>query len=141
MFHFSLDRKAMESVLMQDEKLCRNNMVISSQTKYVSEICRLVANTRIRRSHNQNNTIKQVAQLHFMNIHSQYITHLGKNHYTPNASTNNIYYCIKIMAALNTYYIPEFIRNLFPQFVLRVRDIFMQSYSSKLIKKIYLCTN
>ena len=28
-----------------------------------------------------------------------------------------------------------------PQFVLRVRDLFMQTYASKLIKQIYLCTN
>ena len=111
MFHFSSNHKATKITLMQDKKLCRNNMVISSQTTYISWICRPVENTRIKSSHNLNKTIKLLAQLHFMNIHSQNITHLGKNNYIPNASTNNIYYCIKIMVACNTYYIPKFIGN------------------------------
>jgi len=112
MFHFSSNRKAIESALMRDKKLCRKNIMISSQTKYVSRICRTVANTKIKILHNQNNAIKLLAQLHFMNINPQNITHLGKNHYTPNTTTNSMYYCTKIMAAQNTYYIPEFIRNL-----------------------------
>ena len=112
MFHFSSNHNTIESVLMQDKKLCRNNMVIFSWTKYVSRICRTLANTKIKRSHNQINAKKLLAQLHSMNIHSQNITHLDKNHYTPNVSTNRIYYCIKIMTALNSYYILEFIINL-----------------------------
>ena len=116
MFHFSSHCKAMESALMRDKKLCRKNRVISSPSKYVSIICKHVANTNIKRSLNQNNTIKLLAPLNSMNIHSKNITHLGKNHYTPNTSTNNIYYCTKIMAAWNTYYIPQFIRNLLCNF-------------------------
>ena len=112
MFHFSLDRKAIESVFTQDKNQCGNNRVISFPTWYINKICKHVANTKIKRSLNQNNKTKILAPLHSMNIHSQNITQLGKNHYTPNASTNSIYYCIKIMAAWNTYYILEFILNL-----------------------------
>ena len=109
-FTFHQIARPRKRVLMRDKKLCRNNMMISSQTMYVNKICRPVANTRIKRSYNKNNAIKMLAQLHFMNIHPQNITHLGKYHYTPNASTKSIYYC-KIMLALIIYYIPIFIKN------------------------------
>ena len=92
MFYPTSNHNTMESVLMQDKKLCKKNRVISSPTKYISGICKHVKNTRIKRLLNQNNTTKQLAPLHSMNIHSQNITHLGKNHYTPNAITKSIYY-------------------------------------------------
>ena len=52
----------MESALMRDEKLCRHNSMISSQARYVSGICRTIANTRINRSHNQKQNNKPLAQ-------------------------------------------------------------------------------
>ena len=111
MFHFSSNRKAMESALMGDEKLCRNNTVISSWTNYVSKICQHMTNTRTKISHNQNNTIKLLDPLHSMNIHSQNITQSNMSNYTPNTSTKSIYYCIKTMAS-NTYLIPQLIGNI-----------------------------
>ena len=110
MFHFSSNQKAIETMLMQEEKLCRKNMVIYSRTKYINRICKHVVNIRTKRSLNQNNAIKLLDPLHSMNIHSQNITQSGQNNYTLNESTNNIYYCIKIMAQ-NKCYIPEFIIN------------------------------
>ena len=66
-------------------------MVISSQSRYVSRICRPVANTKIKRSHNQKQSNKILAQSQF---HEHTLTknraHLGKNDYTPNASTKSI---------------------------------------------------
>ena len=111
MFHFSSDQKAMKSMLMWDKKLCKNNKVISSWTNYVSEICKPLANTKVKRSLNQNNAIKLLAPLHSMNIHWKNITQSSKNNYTPNESTTSIYYSIKI-TAWNIYYILEFIRSL-----------------------------
>ena len=47
---------------MQDEKLCRHNSMISSQDRYVNKIHKIVANTRIKRSHNQKQHNKPLAQ-------------------------------------------------------------------------------
>ncbi|MFA1094684.1 hypothetical protein ACDI55_28490, partial [Klebsiella pneumoniae] len=58
----SSNLKAIESALMRDENLCRHNLMISSQARYVSEIHKTVANTRIKRSHNQKQCNKLLAQ-------------------------------------------------------------------------------
>ena len=62
MFHSSSNRKATESALMRDKELCRHNRVISSQARYVSRIRISVANTRTKRSHNQKQRNKPLAQ-------------------------------------------------------------------------------
>ena len=110
MFHFSSDRKATKNVLMWDKKLCKNNRMISSPTKYVNGICKHIENTKIKRSLNQNNTINLLAPLHSMNTHLENITHSRKNNYFSNESNKIIYYCIKIIAQ-DTYCILEFLRN------------------------------
>ena len=69
-----------------------------------------------------------------MNINPQNITHLGKNHYTPNVRTKSIYYC-KNNVGLDYILQYQIYKKSSPQFVLSVRDIFMQSYASKLIKQ------
>ena len=69
------------------------------------------------------------------------MTHLGKNHYTPNASTKSI---ILLHNKGGPYYILQWgiYKKSFPQFVLRVRDIFMRQYAFKLIKQSnYIQTN
>ena len=60
-FHLSSNCKATESALMQDEKLCKHNLMISSQARYVSGIHKIVANTRIKESHNQKQCNKLLA--------------------------------------------------------------------------------
>ena len=61
-FHLSSNLKAIESAHMWDEKLCKHNSMISSQARYVSRIRKTVANTRIKRSHNQKQCNKPLAQ-------------------------------------------------------------------------------
>ena len=61
-FHLSSNCKAMESALMQDEKLCRHNLMISSQARYISGIHKTIANTRTKESHNQKQCNKPLAQ-------------------------------------------------------------------------------
>ena len=68
------------------------------------------------------------------------MTHSGKNNYTPNASTKSI---ILLHNNGGPHYILQWgiYKKSSPQFVLRVRDILIQTHASKLIKQIYLCTN
>ena len=47
---------------MQDKMLCKHNLMISSQARYVRKIHKIVANTRIKRSHNQKQQNKPLAQ-------------------------------------------------------------------------------
>ena len=61
-FHLPSNHKAMKSALMRDEKLCRNNSMISSQARYISRICKPIENARIKRSHNQNKCNQPLAQ-------------------------------------------------------------------------------
>ena len=80
MFHFSSNHKATKSALMRDKELCRHNRVIPSQASYVSGIRKSIANTRTKRSHNQKQRNKPLAQ---SQSHEQKIlkimTHSGKN--------------------------------------------------------------
>ena len=62
MFHSPSNHKAIESTLMRDEKICRHNQVISSQACYINGIHISIANTRTKRSHNQRQWNKLVAQ-------------------------------------------------------------------------------
>ena len=71
MFHPSSNHKATESVLMQDKELCKNNLVISSRARYISRICKTIANTTIKRSHNQKQSNKPLAQSQSHEQHSQ----------------------------------------------------------------------
>ena len=52
MFHSPSNHKAMKSALVRDKKLCRYNLMISSRARYVSEIHKIIANTRTNESHN-----------------------------------------------------------------------------------------
>ena len=70
-FHSSSNHKATKSALMRDKELCRYNLMISSQARYISGICKTIANTRINESHNQKQSNKILAQSHSMNINSQ----------------------------------------------------------------------
>ena len=135
MFHFSSNHKVIESVLMRDEKLCRNNMVISSQTKYINKICRTITNTKIKRSHKQKQCNKTFGSItsneHTFtkyNILRQELLHSKCKHQKHILLQNNddLDYILQSHIYMKSS----------PQFVLRVRDIFMQSYASKLIKKI-----
>ena len=65
-------------------------MVISSQTRYVSRICRLAANTRTNESHKKKQHNKTLAQSQSHEKIHKTMTHSGKNHYTLNASTKSI---------------------------------------------------
>ena len=109
MFYFLSNCKAMESALMQDEKLCRNNMVISPQARYVNRICKKQT-LELKDCTTINNAINFWLHNNSWTYIHKNMTYLGKNHYTPNASTKSIYY-YKITANLITYYNPKFIRN------------------------------
>jgi hypothetical protein len=123
MFHSLSNRKATESALMRDKELCRYNRVISSQARYVSGIRISVANTRTNGSHNQKQRNKLLAQSQSYEKIHKIMTHLGKNNYTPNASTKSI---ILLHNNGGPYYILQWgiYKKSSPQFVLRVRDIF-----------------
>ena len=122
MFHFSSNRKATKSALMQDEKLCRHNQVISSQARYISEIRISVANIEVKDRTTRNNAINLWLNHNLMNKIHKTMTHLGKNHYTPNASTKSI---ILLHNNGDLHYILQWgiYKKSSPQFMLRVRDI------------------
>ena len=90
MFHLSSNCKAMESMHVRDKKLCRYNLMISSQARYVSRIHKTIANNKIKDRTARNNTINLWLNHNLMKKIHKTMTHLGKNNYTPNASTKNI---------------------------------------------------
>ena len=61
-FHLSSNCKATESALMRDEKVMKAQSMISSQARYVSGICKTIANTKIKRKHNQKQHNKPLTQ-------------------------------------------------------------------------------
>ena len=89
-FHLSSNCKATESALMRDEKLCRHNLMTSYQVTYINKIHKTIANTRIKKSHNQKQYNKPLAQSQPYEKNSQNMTHSGKNDYISNASTKII---------------------------------------------------
>ena len=73
-------------------------------------------------------------------IHKNMI-HLGKNHCNPNASTKSII-LLQDNGGLDYILQSSCYKKLSPQFLLRVRDIFLQLYDFYLIKQTnYLQTN
>ena len=61
-FHSASNCKATKSMLMLDRELCKHNLVIPSRARYINGIHKSIENTRTKRSHNQKQHNKHLAQ-------------------------------------------------------------------------------
>ena len=81
-FHLSSIRKATKSALMPDKKLCKHNLMISPQARYISKIHKLQQTPELIDRTTRNTAINLWLNHNPMNKIHKTMTHLGKNDYT-----------------------------------------------------------